>query len=73
MLKKERMFCGVIIKFDFCRKNSVKILTFKMSNINSELCKNVYTMERKRQRNIRKRNLHEEIHRKCLHDEEKRI
>ena len=37
MLKKERMFCGVIIKFDFCRKNSTKMLTFKMSNINSEL------------------------------------
>ena len=44
MLKKERMFCGVIIKFDFCRKNSAKMLTFKMSNINSKLQENVYTM-----------------------------
>lgn len=49
------------------------MLTFKMSNINSKLCENVYTMGMERDENIRKRNLHEEIPRKCLHDEEKRI
>ena len=62
MLKKERMFCGVIIKFDFCRKNSAKMLTFKMSNINSKLQENVYTMGEERNENIQKRNLHEELH-----------
>ena len=62
MLKKERMFCGVIIKFDFCRKNLAKMLTFKMSNINSKLQENVYTMGEERNENIQKRNLHEELH-----------
>lgn len=44
------MFCGVIIKFDFCRKNSAKMLTFKMSNINSNYRKMFIQWERKEMR-----------------------
>lgn len=38
------------------------MLTFKMSNINSKLLENVYTMGVERNENIQKRNLHEELH-----------
>ena len=36
LLKKERMFCGVVIKIDDCRKKEKKILTFKESNIKNK-------------------------------------
>ena len=42
--KKERVFCEVIIKIDFCRKKTKIMLTFKYSNIGNKFTENVYTM-----------------------------
>ena len=36
LLKKEQTFCGLVIKFAFCRKKGKKILTFKESNIKNK-------------------------------------
>ncbi len=35
-VKKERMFCEVVIKIAFCRKKRKMILTFKDSNIKNK-------------------------------------
>ena len=44
--KKERAFCGVIIKMSFWRKKPKKTLTFKKSNIEKKLFEDVYTMSK---------------------------
>ena len=63
MLKKERMFCGVIIKLDFCRKNSAKMLTLQYSEYQSLNYRKMFIqLGQERNKNIQKRNLHEELH-----------
>lgn len=38
------MFCGDIIKIEFCRKKRENGLTFEKSNFSKKLTENVYTM-----------------------------